>query len=582
MSDYDLVIKNGTIVDGTGAPRIFGDLAIRDGVIERMGGEISAARAARVIEAEGKIVAPGIIDPHTHYDAQIHWDPYCTNSSWHGTTSVVVGNCGFGFSPCKPDSRERYMLMMEKTEQVPYGAMHQALGWDWETFPDWIEHMKRTAKGVNVASYMPLNSLMIYVMGYEAAKSRGATSTERQRMRDLLNEAMDAGAIGFALSHLRENNSHKDCDGTPMPTDMMEIEDAYYLAEVLRERNEGVIQALVEVPGSPAHREVVENLACVSGRTVLHNIIATVEGLPEYHRDILRWLDETEAQGLNIYSQAFAFDVWAEFTATDYTTWDHVPLFDEFSGSGDADARALKAADPAFLARAREVYTPELMQGTGAALHTLVLVKANGATSFEKFEGQLLGDIVKATGDAITDVFFGIVAESGAMADFRATESTSTNPEYVGEILDHRRTIPGTSDGGAHVKFVSGGHYGTDNILSYVRNSSRYSLEHMHSKLSHLPARILGLNNRGALLEGFAADLYIYDYESLGYNRDSYDILHDLPDGDWRRVVKARGVEWVIVNGEPIFRSGISTEALPGRLLSNQGAAIDERLGRAA
>ena len=176
MPKYDLLLTNGCIVDGTGVPRQFGDIAVAGGVIQRISGAIPAERAARVVDVAGRIIAPGVIDPHTHYDAQIHWDPYCANSSWHGNTTVVVSNCGFGFAPCEASARQRYMAMMENTEQVPMQAMQRALGWGWEGFPDWVEHMRSVPKGINLATYLPLNSLMIFVMGYEAAKTRGANA----------------------------------------------------------------------------------------------------------------------------------------------------------------------------------------------------------------------------------------------------------------------------------------------------------------------------------------------------------------------------------------------------------------------
>src|ERR1700722_12876411 len=214
--EFDILIKNGTVVDGTGAPRVVADIGIKGGVIARLGSDIAAGKSDRVIDAEGRIVAPGTIDAHTHYDAQIHWDPYCTNSGWHGVTTNVVGNCGFGFAPCAPGSRDRHMRMMENTEQVPLGAMRKSLGWDWETFPQWIEHLKSVRKGVNIASYLPVNPLLIYVMGVDAAKSRPATQSERRTMKDMLNRAMDAGALGFGFSYQGLHNTHVDYDGTPM------------------------------------------------------------------------------------------------------------------------------------------------------------------------------------------------------------------------------------------------------------------------------------------------------------------------------------------------------------------------------
>lgn len=565
---YDLLIKNGAIVDGTRMPRFFGDLAIKDGLIAKMGADIPATRAKQVIDAKGLIVAPGVIDPHTHYDAQIHWDPYCTNSGWHGNTSFVVGNCGFGFMPCKAADREQYMLMMENTEQVPLGAMRQALGWSWETFPEWIEHMRALPKGVNLAAYLPLNSLMIYVMGYEAAKTRGATPAERERMKALLHEAMDAGAIGFGFSYLNEFNSHKDIDGSPMPTDLMHVEDAYALAEVLRERDEGVIQVLCELPIVVSNRHVVEKLAEISRRPVLHNVVSAFDKLPSYHRGILEWLDTVEAKGLNIFTQALAFRAWNEFNALDQNSWQHIDPFGEFTNAGTPAQKVALAADANYRDRARTQYDPARMDGAGGAVETWILLRAEGAKTWSKYEGQLLSEIADSEGAAAIDCFFDIVAQSQGLADFRTTEATSTDVDLVMEMMRHPRVLPGTSDGGAHVKFFSGGHFATDNLAWLVRETGKMSLEELHYKLSFLPARVLGLKNRGALMEGYAADLYIYDYATIGYDGRAYEVVHDLPDGDWRRVVRAQGVKYCVVNGEVTLKDSKPTGALSGRMLS--------------
>jgi N-acyl-D-aspartate/D-glutamate deacylase len=577
---YDLLIKGGVIVDGTRTARFVADVAIRNGVIERIGRDLPAVGATKVIDAAGRIVAPGVIDPHTHYDAQVHWDPYCTNSGWHGNTTVVVGNCGFGFMPCHARDRDRYMLMMENTEQVPLAAMRQALPWTWETFPEWMEHMRALAKGVNLAAYMPLNSLMIYVMGYDAAKSRGATPEERAIMRDLLHEAMDAGAIGFGFSYLNEHNTHKDTDGTPMPTDAMCVDDAVFLAGVLRERGEGLIQCLCELPpGKVANRDVVERLAEASGRPILLNIVTPVDTMPEYHRSLLDWLDQMEAKGLNIYGQAFVNRSWNQLTAKEYDQWSTTSeSFAEFTAA-PVDAKVRLAADPAFRARAAAQYNPAVWAGAGGPLESFRLVDAHGAEGYAKYHGALLGEMAADLGVPATEVFFDLVARSDCKAELRTTLATSDDPLKSAEILMHKRVLSGTSDGGAHVKFHSGGQYATDNIIWLSREKELISLEDMHFKLSYLPARVIGLARRGALIEGYAADLFIYDYAALGYDRDQYQTVNDLPLGDWRRVARAQGVDWVIVNGVPIFQGGECTGATPGRMLSAGGVEKDRAIG---
>lgn len=580
MTHYDLVIKSGTIVDGTQFPRYVADMGISNGRIEKIG-TLGNYTADREIDAKGRIVAPGVIDLHTHYDAPVHWDPHCTGSSWHGCTTVAVGNCGFGFSPCRPEDQDRYMLMMENTEQVPYEAMKQELSWDWATFPEWMEHMKKQPLGINFASYIPLNSMLIYVMGLEDSKKRLATPDEQKQLLDMLHEAMDCGAVGFSLTHIGDANSHVDIDGTPLPTDSMPIENAYFLADALRERDEGCIQILCD--SFPAdNRDVAEELARRSGRPVISNLIIPFDMMPDFHTERLEWLDDCEARGLPVYSQSLVCRIWNEFRVREWNLWDAVHIFREFSICDD-EAKMAKARDPEYLERLRNEYDPEAMVASGGSLESFILHRSNGASDYTKHEGKLIGDIATELDRPVTDVFFEVVAQSDLNADFRTTEVLSRDPKKNGEIARHKRCIPGTSDGGAHVKFFSGGHYSTEMISWLVREEGILTLEEAHFRMSTLPARILGLDRRGTLEEGNAADIYIYDYDTIGYKLDDYAITEDLlPNGDWRRVVLAEGIEWVIVNGEPIFKDSENTKETPGKLLSNQGAEMDVRLSKAA
>src|ERR1700720_3644264 len=243
MAEFDILIKGGTVVDGTRLPRYRADVAVKDGRVVQIGGIRNGAGSAdRVLDAGGLIVAPGFVDLHTHYDAQIQWDPYCTISGWHGVTSVVLGNCGFGFAPVRPEFRERSMLTMTRTEAIPYDAMKSGMAWDWETVPQYLDSLDRAPKGVNCIQYMPTASLMTYVMGLDAAKTRPATESERAAMRRLLAEGMDAGLSGFSIQRLGPDSTQADFDGSPMVTDTMCDEDILNLARVLRERDEGFVQ----------------------------------------------------------------------------------------------------------------------------------------------------------------------------------------------------------------------------------------------------------------------------------------------------------------------------------------------------
>ena len=252
MAEYDVLIQGGTVVDGSRTPRFMGDVGIKDGKIAKIepNGKLNPSDAKKTLDANGLVVAPGFIDLHTHYDAQINWDPYVTLSGWHGVTSIVLGNCGFGFAPMKPEMRERAMLTMSRVEAIPYESMKAGMKWDWVTFPEWLDFLDQTPKGVNVLSFVPIAPIMIWTMGLEAAKSRPATDKEKQTMCQILSESLDAGGCGFSAQRLGDGfvSVQRDYDGTPMVTDTMADEDVLAFGRVLRERGEGFIQLTQSSP----------------------------------------------------------------------------------------------------------------------------------------------------------------------------------------------------------------------------------------------------------------------------------------------------------------------------------------------
>jgi len=563
----DTVIKGGTVIDGTGGPGRMADLAIRDGRIAAIG-VVSTSDATEVIDAAGLTVAPGVIDLHTHYDAQLHWDPYCTNSGSHGSTTVVIGNCGFGFAPCPPPLRDRYVQMMERTEQIPSSAVQAALPWTWETFPEWLAHLRALPKGINVGAYIPLNPLMIYVMGLDAAKTRAPNTDERTEMRRLLHEAMDHGAVGLAFSWLGPNNNHVDIDGTPMPTDVMSIDVAYDLATVLRERGAGVIQVSCDVPGPGFNdqREVAADLARLSGQTVIHNITAVVPGF-DTHEKVLAWLDDCTDEGLDVYSQGVLNRGVVQFVMTAYTSWDILPSLRTFTTTKLEDKLAL-AADPDYRARVASEYDPGRHGGTAAALHEYMLASAEGYEQYGRFEGQLIRDIATALGKSTVDTFFDLLVDTRLEAEFTHLTRIVSDASVVGPVLRHPRVLAGASDGGAHIKMMSGGQFSTDFLTWLTRDGGQFTPEEMHAKLSALPAAVLRTSDRGTIAVGKAADLMIYDYDELGFTYGRYEKVHDLPDGGWRRLAPPRGIHRIIVNGRTTIVDGTPTGTTPGVLVS--------------
>jgi N-acyl-D-aspartate/D-glutamate deacylase len=566
---YDLIIRGGFVIDGTGAPRVRADIGVAGGHVTAIGR--LEGTALQEISAKGLIVAPGIVDLHTHYDAQLHWDPYCTASGWHGTTSVVIGNCGFGFAPVRAGMGDRYMRMMENTEQVPYEVMKRSMDWTWASFPDWLGHLDSLPKGVNVASYLPMNALLSFVVGPDEAKRRRCTAAERAEMRRLMHEALDAGASGFAFSFLgAEGNNHLDYDQSPMPCDVMDPEEAYNLADALRERGQGVIQVLAELPGMADHRRAVtEELARRSGRPVLHNIVLASGVNPDQHRSVLNWIDDANARGLDIWAQAFSFRKPLEITPLHYNVWDSVPVFRKISAAlSPADKMAL-VSDPAYRERLRREYRPDKMSEAGGRLETFLLIDACGQARFKHFEGQSLGDVAATLDAPVTDVFLDLLVETGLKVLFVSNDNGTRSAAVVNEVLRHPRVLPGTSDGGAHSKHGNGGFWSTDMINWLTRESGTWTSEDVHALLAR-NARAFGLRGRGEISLGSAADLIVYDPATLDVApRHQYEIAHDLPGGDWRKIKRAVGMRYIIVNGAITFEDGVCTGSRPGEIISN-------------
>ena len=433
--DYDLVIRNGTVVDGTRLPRFRADVGIKSGRVRKIG-RIDDAGSARVLDATDCIVAPGFVDLHTHYDAQIHWDPYCTISGWHGVTSLVLGNCGFGFAPVKPADRERALLMMTRTEQIPYASMKEGMRWKWETLPEWIEHLDGLPKGVNVLSYVPVTPLMIYVMGIEAAKSRPATPAERTEMKRLLNEAMDAGACGFSLQRFGGNSIQADYDGTPMPTDTMVDEDIFALAEVLRDRDEGFIQITQAQGGDPFHSEqgtknrdhdFLEKLAAVAQRPILHNVIAALDDMPKFHESELAWVHDCNRRGLRIYAQG-ANGTWFHFTSTSGTCTTPVPW--NYATVGTTEEKLQKMGDPDVRERMRKEYSMLLAIG-GYVIPENCFVKAVPGYPSSKSTLVARSEISRRKGQASERHDAGYHAIAGGLkVEFKSGGATSMNAEW--------------------------------------------------------------------------------------------------------------------------------------------------------
>jgi|SRR5579863_592652 len=572
MADFDLQVKGGTIVDGTRVPRYHGDIWVKDGKIAQIGGR-APGFAKKVVNAEGLIVAPGFVDLHTHYDAQIRWDPYCTISGWHGVTSLVLGNCGFGFAPCKPDFRERSMLTMTRTEAIPYSAMKVGMKWDWETIPEYMDSLDRAPKGVNVIQYMPTASLMTYVMGLEAAKTRPATEAERADMARLLDEGMDAGLCGFSIQRLGANSTQADFDGSPMVTDTMCDEDIFNLARVLQKRDEGFIEITQGTGHARDDLNFVERLAQTAQRPLLWQAVVPTRNNPEIHRRSLRWIARNREKGLPIYGQGATVRSGFAFSLENWNLYDYSPEWREIT-VGTTEEKIAKMRNPELRAAAvRAIDNADanfraILAGLGGNPKFLVVQWVDNHEELEKYVGKSLGQIGMEENKHPVEAMLDLSIATNLKAEFLGP-NRGFNADFMAEIFTTSPfTFPGVSDGGAHTKFFTGGAFTTDFLRWLVRDEQKLTLEEAHYRMSALPAHAAGFRDRGMLREGYAADIVVYDLNGLGIEPDWIgEITHDLPGGDWRRVQRSKGYHSIIVNGVETFADGNCTGETPGKLL---------------
>jgi N-acyl-D-amino-acid deacylase len=566
MTDFDVLIRGGTVVDGTGAPRYRGDIGIRQGRIADIG-QLGRHDADRVIDADGLIVAPGVIDVHTHYDAQLFWDPYCTLSGWHGVTSVVIGNCGFGFAPCRADQRDRAMKSMTRVEAIPLVSMETALPWDWVTYPEFLDSLDRVPKSVNVLPYVPLGPLLLWVLGWEDAKSGKDPSPEQMKeLKKLLREALEAGACGWSAQRLPPeggNATQRDFDGTAMPTDCMSDNTALEMARVLGEWNQGFMMMTYNTGNRERDWAHYEELVKAAGRPMLYNAVLVNDDHPNRHRRQLEWLEACRKKGLPVLCQAITVGTFTIFTFVDWNLFDDSEAWADAT-AGSREEKLRKLGDPVRRAGLIEGSKQVERAQTVTSFRNIMVMKPIDP-SLQKFKDRTLGEIGEEQGRDPVDVMLDIAVADNLETVFYFEPTVSR--ERLGELVNYPYAIYGVSDGGAHTKFSTGGRYPTETIVKFVREMDMIDLEQAHWHLSGLPAFCTGMEDRGVVRRGAAADLIVYDFDNL--DALPPEVVHDLPGGEWRRIQRASGYEYVLVNGTVTIEHDKQTDEPSGLLLRN-------------
>jgi len=549
-----LLIKNGTVVDGTGAARYRADLMIAGGRIAEVGS--IKGSAAQTIDASGLIVAPGFIDPHTHYDAQICWDRSITPSSWHGVTTVVMGNCGVGLAPCRPEKREVATWDLVTVEAIPFDVLSRGLTWEWESFPQYMEAAMRRGSAVNLAFTAPLSPFRHYVMG-EDSMERAARPDETAAIGGLLREAIAAGAFGFSTTILPQHIGYR---GRPLACRLASSDELAAYARVLREAGKGTIEiSVTRKPGavSQSEYELLEMLLNESGRPVTWLAMASWPDRPQEAGETLTRLEPLIGRGAVPQITCRPFDALINLRSPMMLA-DMACMKPAFNRSVDEQIQVY--SQPAFRADFRQELTqPRLASNSFAGIE----IWDFGTPALKRFARKPLARVAKEQAKDPVECFFDLAIEDRLQTEF---VMSIYYEDGVRSLITDPRTVIGVSDAGAHVDMVCDAGYCTFLLGNWVREKRALTLERAVARLTSEIADLWGIRGRGRLVSGAAADLVIFDESTVGSEARG-EMRNDLPGGARRLVVEARGIIHSIVNGKLILEDGQPTGAFPGEVL---------------
>ena len=553
----DLLIKGGTVVDGTGAPARRADVGISNGKIVSLENRI-AEKAGKTIDAGGLVVAPGFIDPHTHYDAQICWDGAATPSSWHGVTSVVMGNCGVGIAPCRPQAREIAMRDLVNVEAIPFEVLNAGITWDWETFPEYMDAAARRKPSVNLAFLAPLTPFRHYVMG-EASMERSANGEELSKIAALLGEAVDAGAFGFSSTLL---NQHLGYQGRPLACRNASREELGAYCRALRERGKGAIEfamtrqiAVMEAP----EVELLEFMLEESRRPVTFIAMFDRDDLPEALRESMKRVKAAIARGARPQTSPLPLtrelNMRSPFAFAAFPSWKRL-----FEDKGKP-AQSAVYKDKNF----RNQFREDLKNPASFCDWNRITLHEVRSPALKQWEGKSVAQIAKERGVDGVDAMLDVTLEDDLDNEF-TVQSWNTRIDRMAELLNDRSVLLGLGDGGAHLDMLCDSGYPTFVLGTWVRERKVLSLEEAVRRMTSDPADFYGIKDRGVLKPGLAADVVIFDQDKIASSGKT-ERLFDLPAGGKRMVRRSNGVEYTLVNGEVLWERGALVGAGAGTVL---------------
>ena len=555
---YDLIVRNGTVIDGSGQPRFHADIGVMDGKIASIG--VIAEKGKREIDATGLIVCPGFVDIHTHYDAQICWDPVLGSSSEHGVTTVVLGNCGIGVAPSWPADREINALDLVSLEGLSIDVLKAGIPWQWETFIEYMQFAAAQRPGVNLSFLMPMAALRRYVMR-KAAIERAATAEETKQIAKLLKEAMEAGANGFSTTTI---SRQKGWQGAPLACTLASHDELRTYARVLKEVGRGVIQLNCAYNlGSLSDDEfaLLDMLTTESGRPVTWSGGVSRGDQPGGLEAYLKKIEPLVARGSK--PQGTSRPLTVEVNLNNPFVMTDLDAGKKVLGQ-PKDVQKQHYADPEFRKQVREEYAKGGKLFSGAWIDAQVL--RVGSPTMEKYLRRSVREIAAEQGKEPIDVFFDLALEDDLNLRYLGAIA-NVEPERVGKQINDDRILLGMSDGGAHVDMLLESNYTTYILGYWVRDKKAMTLERAIYRMTAEPAKLFGITDRGQLKQGLAADITVFDEQTVGSAMKATHVNRDLPGGGARLYVESRGISHVIVNGEPLLDHGQVQDGRAGEIL---------------
>jgi len=560
---YDLLIKNGVVVDGTGAPRQRADVAVADGRIVEVGSVSGAAK--RTIDASDLVITPGFIDPHTHYDAQICWDPLLSCSSWHGVTTVIMGHCGVGLAPCKPDHREQVAMDLVTIESIPYEALRKGVHWEWVSFAEYLAAHERRGLGINAGFVAPLTPFRRWVLGADATE-RAANADETQQIAAMLREAVTSGAFGFSTTFLKH---HFGDQGKPLACRLASRDELTAYANVLRDLDTGIIEVALSETGVVEKYEydILKHLIDESHRPVTWVFLLARDDRPEAAFETLERTSALNARGCR--PQVMPTPLTIQFDLRNPAiSLSNMPSWKPMFGA-DPELQKRTYRDPEF----RKAFRVEMKQwGLNWPWDRTDVYNAESA-ALRPLVGKTVAAIAAERGKDPIDVFLDIALEDDLKLRY-SVRLFNVDVERVGKLITDPRTLLGLSDAGAHIDVFCTADYCTHLLGAWVRDHRVMSLERAVQRITSEPAAFFGIKDRGRIAPGLAADLVIFDPAKIDSNLRP-EMIHDFPDSVGRLVTRSKGIHFTIVNGQVLYEPGqFDSTARPGKVLrSTPGAA---------